>query len=1056
MDDETRYSADSDADIARQIDWLDESKFSDIPSAQSHLRQVIEAIRVRSTAPSGDHCEAPPSGEVDDIHPLTFLRDAIVPLAGFIADPDRTLRLTCRFIAGAEDPQGLVSLFRREPGSLSSLVQLFGTNPGLAERLISDPTTFHLVTASHHRSYDRSELIGELLGQLKLIDQPTRAALAIRKFLSRHVMRIAYGEFVRGDTPDIVGRQLAHLGDAIIEGGLQFALRRLADRRGMPERADGSVPQVTVIGLGNFGGEELSYSSPMKVVFLYDAIDHKNIWHSRFFAALVDDVVGLLCGDASRRDGVDLDLRDGPRHEVGVRICGYREAARIYETSGRTWQRLGFVKARVVAGSTSLGKAFLERMEPWVYRRFVSRVERSEIEMLRHKLQRRADSPLAPTGLEEDVVRASGGRSDLELTIQFLQLIHGGHDRSVRSRNTLDAINGLHRGGHISDKDQARLAGNYAKLCRLQHQINIAFDRGSSMIPADPSDRRMLAYQLGIRDDDCDNRSGGDAAKFERIFAETLAKNRSLMKRVLADSSNDATDTSAETDLMLDPDPDPDLVDRTLRQYQLQHPRSAMRDLASLCTETVPFLSPLRCRHVFSSIAPKLLAEVSRTPDPDAALHSLVRVTDSLGAKATLWELLGGSDATMQLVVRLCATTPYLSGLLTDNPGMIDELIDSLVINRLPSAQRLDAHSIELCRGAADIDDILRSFKSGAHLMIGVRDMLGKETLEATHQAIGDCAEACLRRVIEHEQEFFADQFGDPVDADGQPSEMVTLGLGKLGGREPNYQSDLDAIFLYSADGETQRRVGGRRSTTTNRRFFNQVARQVVARINSPHSQGRLYELDSRLRPIDEPGPIAISVDEFLEQFQSDAAPLWMRMALCQARAISGDRRTRAAVDEAVASAIAATRWDPSMATQIRQMRMDLEKTADPKNLKRAAGGTQDAEFVAHMLTLKHAHDVPEIIRHGTTASLRALADAGLLSGKDADALTDGYRTLRRIEASLRLMLAPDRHALPDDADLMKRLAFLMGQTDPTAIEDRCTAARKSNRDIFNRVFANV
>ncbi len=980
--------------------------------------------------------------------------------------PDVAINHLSRFIQASKDPDGLIGFFGEHPRALEAMVQWFATSDSAASRLVADPETFSLIAASNDQPIERSELIAEICQQLADVDQPSQAALLIRKFYSRHVMRVAYGEFVLDQTPENVGRQLASLADAILEGGLQFSLRRLADRRGMPERPDGSTPQVTLIALGSLGGQELSYASPMQVVFLYDAIDHKNIWHRKFYDALVVDVVNLLCGDARRADGVDIDLREGPRYEVGVRICGYQEAARIYETSGRTWQRLSFVKARVAAGSTSLGKLFLDRLEPWVYRQFITRVERAEIRSLRQKLLHRVEHAelLAPEDIPGDtppidVYQTPGGRADLELTVQFLQLVHGGHDRSVRRRNVYDSINRLQRSGYLSDEDRQVLAENYARLSRLHHLLTIKFDGQSGDLPGDPSGRARLAWQLGIRKaGTTKDVESGDAKRFEQLLASTLAQNCELIQKLLKASLEDDPGGSektlaAETTLVLDPDPDPALVEETLRRHQLLHPRSAMADLAALANETVPFLSPLRCRHVFSSIASTLLDEVSRTPDPDGTLRSMVRVTDSLGAKATLWELLGGSQPTMRLMVRLCATTPYLVDILTNNPGMIDELVDSLLINRLPSADRLDAHSIELCNGVADIDDILHSFKSSAHLMIGVRDMLGKESLEATHQAIGDTAEACLRRVIEHEHDVVADQFGDPCDQDGNPVEMVALALGKLGGREPNYHSDLDTIFLFSGAGETQRRVGGHRRTTTNDRFFNQVARQTFARINGGGPSGRLYELDSRLRPIDENGPMAVTIDTFLQQFESDAAPLWMRLALCKARAISGSRRLRMDTNAKVAQTIAAIGWQPAMAAQIRDLRLQLQTNASPDNLKRGEGGTIDVEHVAQMLTLRHAGDNIQIIRQGTTASLESLAEAGFLSADDADLLTQGYRTLRRTEANLRLMKTPARHSLPTDEESMRNLAFLMGEPDGHTIVRKCNEARKMNREVFNKIF---
>ncbi len=964
-----------------------------------------------------------------------------------IADPDAAISNFSRFVQASHDPNALLALLNADDVALNALLQVLTNSPSLANRLVVDPDSFDLMRASDAQPVSLEGLRDELASELAEVDQRGRAAVLIRKFYSREVMRIAYSEFVRGLSPEKVGRRLATLTDAVIDAALQFVMQRLAERRGMPQRADGSTPELTVIGLGNLGGQELSYSSPIQLIFIYDSIDHNNIWHRDFYSTVVSDLVSLLRGDKSRASGMNIDLREGPRSEVGIYICSFREAIRIYETAGRTWQRLNFVKARFVAGSESLAKAMLARLEPWVYRQFMSRVELTEIHTIRHKLEKRAEREPV---LGEDVYRAPGGRDDVELTIRFLQLLHGGDLPSVRCCNTYEAILALESAGCLTNSESTLLSENYARLCRLQNQLSIMFDRRGSSLPKDPASRRQVAWHLGIRTDDG---SQGDLDRFERLLSETFAKNCKVINHLMLDAPGDGTEVAVETELLLDPDPDPELVKVTMAEHGLTDPERAMEDLAALSTENVSFLSPHRCRHFFTSIAPSLLQQVARTPDPDETLSSFVRVTDSLGAKATLWELMASSQPTMELMVRLCAATPYLSGILTNNPGMIDELIDSLLTNRLPSSQRLEAHSIEVCRGASDIELVLHGFKNSAHLMIGVREMLRKESLEATHQAIGDTAEACLRRMIEHEQQRLASQYGDPVDDQGEPADLVTLALGKFGGREPNYHSDLDAIFLYSADGETRRRVGGHRATLTNQQFFNQLTQSVIERINHPGPGGRLYELDSRLRDTSEEGVWAMTIQEFLDRFHQGTAPLWQLFALCKARAISGPHALRRKVDAAVANVLVGTDWKPSMASELREMRMRMQRTARVENLKRGEGGTVDIEFVAQTLTLRHANQTPAIIQAGTTASLDALAKAGHLPEEQALELISGYRTLRRVEANLRLMNTLARHELPDDDHSMKNLAFLMNETDPAMIQAQCQQTRHRNREIFNEVF---
>lgn len=969
-------------------------------------------------------------------------------------DPDAALANLARWITEAHDLGVLSGLLQRSPESLSGLLQMLSRHEH-ARHLISDPCSAELLQSAgqawHDREVSHRTLAAPLLEQLRGVDQWHRAAVLLRRFYSRQLVRVALAEFVGGLPPDRVGRQLALATDATIEGALQFVTERLAERRGLPQRTDGTTPRITVLGLGNLGGQELSYSSPIKLVFLYDAIDEKNVWHRDFYHALVGEVVQLLQGDKSRSDGMDIDLREGPRHEVGVSICSFRQALRTYETSGRIWQRLSFVKARVVAGSAALGQDFLQALQPWVYQPYMNRVDLAEMRTLRSKMQRRSDQQAS----EVDVVRSAGGRDDVELTIQFLQLLHGASVPAVRCVNTTDAILALGAADCLTLQESTLLLENYARLCRLQHQLAVMFDRRGRQLPPDAADRRRLAWHLGVTVADG---SDGDLDQFESLLRSTMEKNRRVINHLIVDAPAEGPEEVAiETELILDPDPDPEDVEQALRQFGLQSPHRAMDDLRSLAAESVPFLSPHRCRHFLSAIAPALLTEIAATPFPDQTLSSLDIVADSLGAKATLWELLARSRPTMQLLVRLCAGAPYLTEILTNNPGMIDELIDSLLTDRLPSAGRLEALSVQLCRAASDVELILQSFKSGAHLMIGVRDVLGKESLESAHRALCDTAESCLRRIIDYEQEALAEQYGDPVDPAGGAAELIAVAVGKFGGREPNYHSDLDVLFLYTADGETRRRIGGHRQTLTNRVFFNQLVDRVVARTQGSSQSRRLYELDLHWRAAPADAGAALSATEFFGRCGGPNLPLLQRLELCRARPVSGSRAARGQIERAIEQTVTQLPWQAALADELSELRRQMESTAHPTNLKRGCGGTLDVELLAQLLALKHAAESPEVLQGETAGTLTKLASSGYLEPRQAAQLIEGYRTLRRIEANLRLMNTPRRHELPvEDPEEMRRLAYLMHESDPDVILARCETARAEIRNGFTAVLASL
>jgi glutamate-ammonia-ligase adenylyltransferase len=273
-----------------------------------------------------------------------------------------------------------------------------------------------------------------------------------------------------------------------------------------------------------------------------------------------------------------------------------------------------------------------------------------------------------------------------------------------------------------------------------------------------------------------------------------------LLHSAFADSDGQA---EPETDLILDPDPDDATVQAVLGRYPFRDVPAAFRNLSQLAQESVPFLSASRCRHFLASIAPALLRELADTPDPDLALLNLEKVTASLGAKAVLWELFSFSPPSLKLTVELCAGSQFLTEILIHNPGMIDDLLDSLVLNQPRTLAELRTELAELCRGAADPEPILHSFQDKELLRIGVRDLLGKATIRDTTAALSDLAETVLAQVTTLESQALASRFGEPRLDGGGPCRFVVLGLGKLGGGEMSYHSDLDLVLVYEGDGQT-------------------------------------------------------------------------------------------------------------------------------------------------------------------------------------------------------------------------------------------------------------
>lgn len=1017
------------------------------------------------------------------------------------SDPAFALRALQRFISASRSPTALLALFERDEAAFPTLLKLLGAGQRLTNWLIDDPESFDLVRASDGRETSRATLVDEIIVELEALsvhgNHREAATQVLRSVFGRERLRIAYSEFVNQTPPARVAEQLSVLADAIIESAVQFVRAELVLRYGEPRKPNGEPGRFAVIGLGPLGGCELHYDSSLDLLFLRDLCEptdgHINLPADEFFDLLSSGVLNLLGGKPQRESNgqaegdslsgdesnhqllpngershgagiYDVASSHRPRTDAGSLALTTTEAHRHYQLMGRTWERLLYVKSRCVAGDAVLGNEFLTLLEPWIYRRYLEPADIEGLHTLSRKIARRVDAQTQPfveksetsaTDPWLDVLTGPGGLNDIDTVIGLLQLINGGEIAEVRIRATANAMDALRAADCLSLQESTLLGDHYDLLRRYLHYFQaesvnaIMLASGAEGLEPNPQQAR-IAWQLGFKND----QSRGDVRRLHESIDTALRLNRTTLHGLLNDSLKDSEPVAMETELILDPEPDETLVRSAMERHRLTDPMRAMHDLQRLADEPVPFLSSRRCRHHLATIAPQLLSEIGRTPDPHATLSTLVDVSDSLGGKAVLWELFRAAPPTMYLVVRLCACSPYLASILIHHPGMIDELVDSLLLDRLPTERWLEASSTELCRGAVDIDPVIASFKHASHLQIGVRDVLGKESLEATHAALATTAESALRRIAEDAMRSLCERFGDPLDKDDKAIELVMLGLGKLGAREPNYLSNLDVMFLYTADGNTRRRVGGHRVTTTAVHFFNELAREIHRRVNESANGTHLYDLNTSLSLGSSASPAsALSIDSLHAYFRRGQASIQDRIALCNARAISGSPATIARVNQLVADLLAMTEWYPSMANQIRDMRIALEQNAGDDNLKRAAGGSVDVECLTQTLQLRYAAQHPQLLGPGTTESLQRFSDAGLMDAAMATALITNYRTLREVESKLCLLSTPGRHEIPDDPRSLELLAFLMDESNGSEIMARCRECRAWNRRMFNQLF---
>lgn len=989
-----------------------------------------------------------------------------------ISDVDRALNNLQRFVHASRSPLALATLMQRDESTLSILLHIFSASQYLSDLIIQQPENFDHLRLTGGQPVGREDLVFDLAQETEGLQDIAAISRIVRRFKQRETLRIAYGDILRNVPLQVTSEQISYVADSVCQAAYSFCFQRAVQKWGLPTDDSGTPVSLSILALGKHGGTELNYSSDIDLILFYGAegktTENRSNreffeWVTRLFLKVVGE--STEWGAAYR---VDLRLR--PEGNYGALTQSASRLQNYYENRGRTWERQAFLKARPVAGDLAQGQAFLDSLQHWIYPKFLSQFQIEGISAIKRQIEKHA---IAGGEDQSNIKTGRGGIRDVEFTIQFLQLLHAAEQPKVRTGNTLDAIARLGQAGCLTLAEEHVLEKNYRLLRMVEHRLQLMFDLQTHRLPEDAWELRKLALRCGVSS----NSQHHVLDAFIHRLHQARQSNRHVLNHLLHHAFDDPSQrnqggseaahrSSSEVDLILDPTPSADTIAVTLQHCRFADSAQAYRRLIELSRECSPFLSDQRCRHFFAAISKALLQAIAVTPNPDQTLTELSRVADSLGNKGVLWELLSFHRPSMDLLVRLCAAAPYLSQILTGNPGMLDELMDSLLVDQLPSANALHQQLAELLRGAEDPQPILQSFKDAHHLLVGVRDVLGKQRLAQTHATLADIAEVCVQQVTDLNHQALCQKWGQPLEpSTGRPMMLAILALGKLGGREPNYHSDLDLVFIYPRDGTTTPvgpAVGSNGSpslrsadnqTTAHQHFFSRLATAVTKTLSHYGPQGRLFDVDCRLRPAGKNAMLAVSLDWFVRYFSAEGeAQLWERLALCKARVFCQDAGFAEKLLQSVHGILQSTPASATIAREVYQMRLRLQKDAPAANLKRGVGGTVDIEFSVQMLQMIHSRTHPEILVPGTMAAIQALADAGLLAQSEAAYFAASYEFMRGVEARLRLLNTNARHNLPTDAATLEKLAYLLRIASPTELVATLDRYRQENRQRFEEL----
>jgi len=965
---------------------------------------------------------------------LECLIKSLERLLPLYSEADRLLITLGRFLQTVRSPLSTVALFEQEPESLEALLAILATSPFLGEIVIAEPDVWERIRSDGGRPEKRESLREILRSEVGDSLDSAFVMQVLRRFKRREILRVAYGDIVKQQRLETVVDQISAIAECVIDEALHVALLQQQQRRGSPLMGDGRPATITVIALGKLGGNELNYSSDIDLVFCYsedgDIAGSTTYTTSEFFERVVQEVTRLIADQTELGAAYRVDLRLRPHGGQGPLVLPRVALERYYDRQGRTWERQAWVKARCVAGDMQLGADLLANLRPWVYSRWLPRTEISGIRALKRQIERRS----IREGIDSaDLKTGRGGIRDIEFTIQFLQLLSGGDETEVRVGNTIEAIRRLAANGSLNDQEREILERNYRLLRAVEHRLQILYDRQTHRLPENKDEFARLAGRLGY------GRQANAPTKLRRDLEEATRLNRRILDHLLHDAFPGETTPEADVDLILDPKPPKELIDSVLAHRGFHDVTRAYRMVTALSEESSHFLSNRRCRHFFASILSRLLDRISVTPDPDATLTTLTSVSESLGGKGMLWELLSESPGALDLTIRFCSSAPFLADLLVKNPGMIDELQDSLLGGIMPVRDELENELWELCgRHSVDVLPSLIAFKVSKQLRIGINDLLEQQSPHVIAASLSDLAESLLQFVVSRQKPILPEKIR-PIKKSVESVEymgFIVLAMGKFGGREMNYASDVDVVFLY---------------------LFGEIANKVLQVFNQFTPQGRLYEVDSRLRPGGRSGPIVSSLEAFQRYFSPEGlAAVWERQALVKARVVIGGETAVQRIKSVIHEAVYGHNWRESDLKEIYSMRLRMEETAAKDNLKRGPGGVIDIEFLVQALQLIYGKNNIDLQTPNTLAGLDSLAIAGIMKNEMAHSLRNAYDLLRKIEGRLRLLDVRLGHVFPKGYQERNQLANLLNRENGEVLADEVFRTTAWVRGVFDEMFSCI
>jgi glutamate-ammonia-ligase adenylyltransferase len=822
--------------------------------------------------------------------------------------------------------------------------------------------------------------------------------------------------------------------DHLLLAGAEAGKLTLADPD-QPSQGSGLI----VLGMGKLGGFELNYSSDIDIVVFYEPeagilVDPDE--GTETFARLLRRLIRILQDRTGDGYVFRTDLRLRPDPGSTPLAIPVEAAILYYEGRGQNWERAAYIKARPIAGDLQAGERFLKELTPFVFRKYLDYAAIADIHSIKRQIHvHKGHGEIAVKG--HNVKLGRGGIREIEFFAQTQQLIAGGRIPELRVKSTEAALQALETNKWIDAQTCAELIEAYWFLRGVEHRVQMVHDEQTHSVPTTEAELRRVAFMLGFSD--------------TAAFSSALTKRLKTVERRYARLFEQESKLSGETGNLVftGQKDDPDTL-KTLAQLGFKRPEDISRAIRGWHYGRYRATQSVEARERLTELTPDILTVFGQTRRADEALFDFDRFIAGLPSGIQVFSLLSSNPSLLSLIATIMSAAPRLARIISAKPHVFDGMLDPTLISELPTRAYLERRLTAFLSGAVHFEDVLdrlRIFAFEQKFLIGVRLLTDAIGAEAAASAFTDLADLVIGQALAAVRRELEAAHGKLPGG-----EVVVLGMGKLGSGEMTAGSDVDIILLYDHDDDAV--SDGPKPLDANR-YFTRMTQRLIAALSAPTAEGVLYEVDMRLRPSGNKGPVATRLRAF-EKYQLEEAWTWEHMALTRARVVSGDRDLAAKAEEIIARVLARPGDKSKIATDVAEMRAMIDKEKPPRDIwdvKLIAGGLVDIEFIAQYFALiAPLSGLGDVARDpGTEATLARLGPS-FLEPADLDAVIAALRLYSAFAQMARLCVEGD-FVIADAPDGLKDLICQIAEApDIRVLEAEIRRMSAQVRKIFKAV----